>query len=93
MAEIKRLDNLSFGFLLDSNVIIEWRDVMTGLIDLLRSHDFGKEPNFTEEFHFLETKVPEGPRGRSSSNYTRAVIATVMIYAVEGKLLVYYLML
>ena len=86
MAEIKRLDNLSFGFLLDSNVIIEWRDVMTGLIDLLRSHDFGKEPNFTKEFDFLESNVPEGHDGRSSSNYTRVVITAVMIYAVGGEL-------
>jgi len=81
--------NVKMGYLLEPLVVIDWRLAETGTIDLLKEHDFSaeteEEPDFTKEFNFLESQVPEGPDGRLSRNFTRVVVTAVMTYAVGEK--------
>jgi hypothetical protein len=79
------------GYLMEPMLIIEWMAVEQGIVNLLNEHDFEtndeEDHDFSNEFDFIESKVPAGPEGRSHINFTRVIVTAVMKYAVGRKLL------
>ena len=72
------------SFLLEPLVIIDWVDVEKGLVEILKSHDFTTDStaeDFTNEFDFLEQKVPE--KERRHINFTKVVVRAIMKYSTQ----------
>ena len=66
-------------FLLEPLVITDWQSVESGLVEILKAHDFTNDrsaEDFTKEFDFLEQKVPE--EERRHINFTKVVVRAIM---------------
>lgn len=77
------------AYLLEPYVEIQWAATERGLREMLKEHDFSKygeiDPDFSKEFDFVESKVPEGREGRLNVKFTRVIINAVISYAVNEK--------
>jgi len=74
-------------FLLEPLIIIDWQSVESGLVEILKSHDFTTDSSaedFTKEFDFLEQKVPE--EERRHINFTKVVVRAIMKYSTQRKI-------
>ena len=76
------------AFLLEPLVIIDWPQIEKDLVKLLEEHDFSTDAtaeDFTKEFNFLESKVPQGPDGRGNPCFVRVIVNAVMAYSTQSE--------
>ena len=77
------------SYLLEELVIIDWQQIESDLVKMLNEHDFSTDASaedFTKEYDYLESKVPDTPDGRGHIFFVRVIVSAVMQYSTEGRL-------
>ena len=76
------------SYLLEELVVIDWAHIEAELVKMLNEHDFSTDAaaeDFTKEYDFLESKVPDTADGRGHIFFVRVIVSAVMQYSTEGK--------
>lgn len=74
------------SYLLEELVVIDWAHIEAELVKMLNEHDFSTDAaaeDFTKEYDFLESKVPDTADGRGHIFFVRVIVSAVMQYSTE----------
>jgi len=74
------------SYLLEELVVIDWANIEAELVKMLNEHDFSTDAaaeDFTKEYDFLESKVPDNADGRGHIFFVRVIVSAVMKYSTE----------